>query len=65
MGEHRGRGLGAVLKSATLGPLQRDRPDIRAIHTWNAVDNEPMQRTNRTFGFRPVEVLLEMQRKDD
>ena len=33
------------------------------MHTWTDVDNAPMQRTNRDFGYRPVERMHEMQRK--
>ena len=46
----------------------RDRParapERVAIHTDTAVDNHAMQATNRDFGFRPVERLHEMQRRD-
>ena len=60
---HRGRGLGLVLKTAVLRMLA-DRPGRRRIHTWNALDNAPMRRINAALGFRPVEVLLEMQLRD-
>jgi GNAT superfamily N-acetyltransferase len=61
MPEHRGRRLGLALKRATLEVLSREHPELTAIHTWTAVDNEPMQRTNRAFGYRPVERMHEMQ----
>jgi GNAT superfamily N-acetyltransferase len=64
MGAHRGRGLGLMLKSAVLAILAADRPERRIVHTWNAVSNAPMQRINGLLGFRPVELMLEMQRKD-
>jgi GNAT superfamily N-acetyltransferase len=64
MPEHRGHGLGLALKTNVLAILRRDHDDRRSVHTWNAVDNPPMQRINRELGFRPVEVLLEMQRRD-
>ena len=64
MSAHRGRGLGLMLKSAVLGILAADRPERRIVHTWNAVSNAPMQRINGLLGFRPVELMLEMQRKD-
>jgi GNAT superfamily N-acetyltransferase len=64
MAAHRGPGLGLVLKSAVLGILAADHPERRIVHTWNAVTNAPMQRINRIMGFRPVELMLEMQRKD-
>jgi len=64
MPEHRGHGLGLALKTTVLAMLRRDHADRRSVHTWNAVDNPPMQQINRELGFRPVELLLEMQRRD-
>jgi GNAT superfamily N-acetyltransferase len=64
MPEHRGHRLGTLLKCATLEIVQREYPERVAIHTDTAVDNHPMQATNRRFGYRPVERLLEMQRRD-
>jgi GNAT superfamily N-acetyltransferase len=64
MPEHRGHRLGTLLKLATLEVLQRERPERVAIHTDTAVDNHAMQATNRDFGFRPVERMYEMQRRD-
>jgi hypothetical protein len=64
MPEHRGHRLGITLKATVLRLLAADHPERRLIHTWNGVGNAPMQAINRTLGFRPVEVLLEMQRKD-
>jgi GNAT superfamily N-acetyltransferase len=64
MPEHRGHRLGTLLKLATLEVLQRDRPERVAIHTDTAVDNHAMQATNRDFGFRAVETMYEMQRRD-
>ena len=61
---HRGHGLGMVLKAAVLRILAAEHPGRRLIHTWNAVENAPMQRISRSLGFRPVELELEMQRKD-
>jgi GNAT superfamily N-acetyltransferase len=62
---HRGHRLGLRLKLTTLEVVDRDHPGRRVIHTSTALDNAPMQRTNRTFGFEPVEVLHEMQRRID
>ncbi|MGH3445502.1 MAG: hypothetical protein ACRDPB_09010 [Nocardioidaceae bacterium] len=31
------------------------------LHTWTAQSNAAMQRTNATFGFRPVGTLHEME----
>jgi GNAT superfamily N-acetyltransferase len=64
MPEHRGHGLGMALKATVLRILAAQHPERRLIHTWNAVDNAPMQRINRALGFRRVELELEMQRKD-
>jgi GNAT superfamily N-acetyltransferase len=64
MPEHRGHRLGTLLKCATLEILQREHPDRVEIHTDTAVDNHAMQATNRDFGYRPVERLHEMQRRN-
>ena len=39
-------------------------PSVCAIHTDTAVDNHAMQATNRDFGYRPVERMHEMQRRE-
>jgi GNAT superfamily N-acetyltransferase len=64
MPEHRGHRLGTLLKCATLEIIQREHADRVALHTDTALDNHAMQATNRDFGYRPVERLLEMQRRD-
>jgi len=64
MPQHRGHRLGTLLKLATLGIVQREYSGRVAIHTDTAVDNHAMQATNRDFGYRPVERLHEMQRRD-
>ena len=64
MPEHRGHRLGLLLKCATLEIAQREHPERVAIHTDTAVDNHAMQATNRRFGYRPVERLLEVQRRE-
>jgi GNAT superfamily N-acetyltransferase len=63
MPEHRGHGLGLALKATVLRLLAAEHAERRVIHTWNAVDNAPMQRINRVLGFRPVEWEVEMQLK--
>ncbi|GAA1594769.1 GNAT family N-acetyltransferase [Actinoplanes couchii] len=55
LGAHRGRRLGAVLKSAALARLEADFPTVRHLHTWTADGNDAMIATNLRFGFRPVE----------
>lgn len=62
LGDHRGHRLGAALKAANLRRLLADRPGVRRIHTWTALDNGPMQHVNQSFGFRPVGVSHELQR---
>ena len=62
MPEHRGHRLGLRLKAATLAILTSDHPERTVIHTWTDPHNTAMYRTNERFGFRPVEVLHEMQR---
>ncbi|MEZ5193701.1 MAG: hypothetical protein R2734_15180 [Nocardioides sp.] len=49
MPQDRGRRLGLRLKLATLELLERDF-ERRAIHTWTALDNHAMLRTNTAFG---------------
>lgn len=60
----RGLGVGRALKLAVLRMLQAGWADRTRVHTWTALDNEPMQRLNRGLGFRSVELMHEMQRKD-
>ncbi|XVU29085.1 GNAT family N-acetyltransferase [Actinoplanes sp. CA-054009] len=54
---HRGRRLGAVLKSANLVELAAGFPTVRHLHTWTAEGNDAMIATNRRFGFHPVEAM--------
>jgi GNAT superfamily N-acetyltransferase len=62
--EARGRGIGRSLKEAVLRMLAAEHPERTLVHTWTAPDNDPMQRLNRGLGFRPVELMHEMQRED-
>jgi RimJ/RimL family protein N-acetyltransferase len=48
---HRGRGLGAWIKSANVIGLTRNHPAVRRVRTSNAADNVPMMRVNRQLGF--------------
>jgi GNAT superfamily N-acetyltransferase len=61
MPEHRGHRLGLAIKTATLDVLSREHPELTAIHTWTSADNAAMQRTNRVFGYVPVDRMHEMQ----
>jgi GNAT superfamily N-acetyltransferase len=64
MREARGHGLGRGLKTAVLRLLTSEHPDRTLVHTWTATDNDAMQHLNRGLGFRSVELMHEMQRKD-
>jgi hypothetical protein len=57
MPEHRGRRLGAELKSANYAGLPAR---VTEVHTWTAPDNTPMHRTNTALGFRVVEHMYEV-----
>ncbi|HEU4812134.1 MAG TPA: GNAT family N-acetyltransferase [Nocardioides sp.] len=61
---HRGRRLGTLLKLATLGVLQREHPDRRAVHTWTAPQNHAMYAINLAFGYVAAERMHEVQRAD-
>jgi GNAT superfamily N-acetyltransferase len=53
--DHRGHGLGAWMKAVNHLRLNRERPDVEVVQTWNAASNEPMLRINRALGFEPVQ----------
>lgn len=65
MPEHRGRRLGIRLKLANLLRLRDEHPERTVVHTWTAVDNAPMRRTNADFGFVAVERMQERQLRLD
>lgn len=60
---HRGRRLGMAIKVANLRRYQQRFGQVRTVHSWNSEVNGPMIAINEALGFRPVERLLEMQRK--
>jgi len=60
---HRGHRLGLATKVANLQHFQRRFPDVQAVHSWNAAENTHMVAINDALGFRPVEQLIEMQRR--
>lgn len=64
MPAHRGHGLGLRMKLATLDVLAAEHPDREVLHTWTDPENHPMRRTNAAFGYRPAELLHEVQRQD-
>lgn len=59
----RGHRLGLAVKVANLRLLQRERPAVRRLQTWNAEVNEQMISVNDRLGFRPVERLGEFQKR--
>ncbi|WP_052591069.1 GNAT family N-acetyltransferase [Luteipulveratus mongoliensis] len=61
--EHRGHGLGALLKAANYAQIREAESDVRWVHTWTAQSNGAMQRVNTGFGFEVVEVMHEMELK--
>lgn len=61
----RGHRLGLAVKVANLALVQRERPDITRLTTYNAEVNEHMIGVNDRLGFRPVERLGEFQKRAD
>jgi GNAT superfamily N-acetyltransferase len=49
--EHRGRALGLAVKLANLRGLQRERPEVTTVRTWNADSNAHMVAINERLGF--------------
>ena len=49
--EHRGRALGIAVKLANLRGLQRERPAVTTVRTWNADSNTQMVAINERMGF--------------
>ncbi len=49
--EHRGHALGLAVKLANLRVLQRERPDVTTVRTWNADTNTHMVAINARMGF--------------
>jgi GNAT superfamily N-acetyltransferase len=53
--EHRGSGLGFVLKAHNHAQLRRRAPATRWVNTWNAESNTHMVAINERLGFRVME----------
>lgn len=64
-GEHRGHRLGIAVKAATLRLLQRERPDVTRVTTYNAEVNAHMIGVNEAMGFVPVARLGDFQKRLD
>jgi RimJ/RimL family protein N-acetyltransferase len=54
LGDHRGHGLGSVIKRATTSLIQKEWPETQRIYTDNADQNTHMLRINTAMGFRRV-----------
>jgi GNAT superfamily N-acetyltransferase/RimJ/RimL family protein N-acetyltransferase len=59
----RGHRLGVAVKVANLRLLQRERPDVVRLTTYNAEVNTHMIGVNEALGFRPVAWLGDFQKK--
>ncbi len=60
---HRGHRLGLATKVHNLMWLQQERPEGGLLVTFNAEVNGPMIAVNEVMGFRPVERLVEFQKR--
>jgi GNAT superfamily N-acetyltransferase len=63
--DHRGHRLGVALKVANLRLLERERPDVRRLTTYNAEVNAHMIGVNEALGFVPVARLGDFQKRLD
>ena len=61
--DHRGHRLGVAVKVANLRLLQRERPDIVRLTTYNAEVNAHMIGVNEAMGFVPVARLGDFQKE--
>ena len=59
--DHRGHGLGLVLKTWNHAFLAESAPGVRWVNTWNARSNTFMIRVNEQLGFEPMETWGEHQ----
>ena len=59
--DHRGHGLGLVLKTHNHRQLRQQSPATRWINTWNAESNSFMVCINERLGFRPMDYWTEWQ----
>lgn len=59
--DHRGRGLGLLLKQCNHAQLVEAVPGVRWLNTWNAATNGYMIAVNEAVGYRPMEIWTEHQ----
>lgn len=59
--DHRGHGLGLVMKTHNLAALRLAAPGVRWVNTWNALSNPHMVAVNDRLGFVPVERWTEWE----
>ncbi|MGH3445434.1 MAG: GNAT family N-acetyltransferase [Nocardioidaceae bacterium] len=62
-GDHRGHRLGMATKARNLLWVQTEHPDRTLLVTYNAEVNSHMVAINEAMGFRPVERLVELQKR--
>jgi GNAT superfamily N-acetyltransferase len=60
---HRGHGLGYGLKAAVIGLLQRERPELTATVTSNALSNAAMVAVNDRLGYQVDEYVGDVQKR--
>jgi GNAT superfamily N-acetyltransferase len=58
---HRGYGLGRALKARMLFELRSAEPRLLEVQTWNAFENEPLQKVNNELGFRADRQWMEYE----
>ena len=59
--DHRGHGLGLVIKANNLALLCETALGVRWVNTWNALSNTHMVAVNDRLGFVPVERWTEWE----
>jgi GNAT superfamily N-acetyltransferase len=59
--DHRGHGLGLLVKLGNLRQVRVEQPELRTIDTWNAAENRHMIAINEALGFVPVDRWVNWQ----
>jgi GNAT superfamily N-acetyltransferase len=59
--DHRGHGLGLLVKLANLRQTYAAEPALRTVNTWNAAENRHMIAINEALGFVPVDRWVSWQ----